>query len=276
MKYSFSLCVAVILSLMFEVSSATTITVRDSVYADSIYLYPFGADKVLDPMNVFGPPDSIYAHLGPLGLGPLLDLMFTASDGVNALSIDDSATIMIWGKKDITVDSSAAQVKFIKIDPDGVILYESQQYIIEDGLNTITIPNKGYTFLEFTLTGTEFKPGSQGYLLDAVLLLQNRDSTVASVKRVFPQNASGIRSGYPNPFIASSQQTTVVFRMEHAGDAAVKIFDALGREINAISLGMLDVGDHLVPVSAPKPQVYFARLYLNGIPTGSVYRLIAQ
>jgi hypothetical protein len=278
MKYSFSLSVIFLLVLMSQVSSAGTITIRDSVYADSIYLFPFGTDKVVTPERAFGAPDSQYAHFGPLGLGPLLDLMFTHSDGVTALTIQKNATVHIWGMADTLVDSSAAQVKFVKTDPDGVIVNESQWYILGDGLNTITLADTEYTYLEFTLTGTEFNPGSQGYYLDAVLLVQDRDSTTSggSVGRHLDPRATQIVASYPNPFVASAQQTNVTVRLAKAGNAVLRIFDVLGHEVTAVSLGYLGAGDYHVPVGMTEPQMYFARLYVDGVPTARAYRLIAQ
>jgi len=278
MKYSLSLCVVLLVTLFCQNSSAGTITVHDSTYADSIYLYPFGTDKVVTPENAFGVPDSQYAHMGPLGLGPLLDLMFTHTDGVTALTMQKNAKISIWGKKDASVDTSAAQVKFVKTDPDGVILYESQIYILEDGLNVITLGDKDYTFMEFTLTGTEFQPGSKGYLIDAVQLVQDRDSATGggSVSRSAIANASRVVSSYPNPFISTSQQPTVIVHVATPGDAELKIFDALGREILVSSLGYVGAGDYLVPVTLTEPQVYFARLFVGNIPSGPAYRLLAQ
>src|SRR5688572_11400117 len=152
MKYSFSLCVALLLLLSVQNSSAGTITVHDSTYADSIYLNPDGAYKVLQPEHSLGVPDGQFAHFGSEGIGPFLDIMFTSTNGVNALTIQDTSTIYIWGKKDPNVDTSAAQIKFIKIDAEGVILYESPKYFISDSFTVIKLYSKDYTYMEFSLT----------------------------------------------------------------------------------------------------------------------------
>lgn len=282
MKYSFSLCVVLFLLLSVQNSSAGTITVHDSTYADSIYLNPDGAYKVSEPQNALGVPDGQFAHFGSLGIGPFLDIMFTATNGVNALTIQDTSTIYIWGKQDPDVDTSAAQVKFIKIDAEGAILYESQKYYITDTLTIIQLYGKEYTYMEFSLTENnepgDTTPGSKGFFLDAVLLVQDRDSTFAdvSVGRNSRPAASRIVSSYPNPFLAVSQQTTVIFKLDRPGDAAIRIYDALGREAGGMSFGILDAGEHTLPFTASEPQLYFARLYLDGVPTGPAFRLVAQ
>ncbi len=282
MKYSFSLCVALLLLLSVQNSSAGTITVHDSTYADSIYLNPDGAYKVAEPQNALGVPDNLFAHFGSAGTGPFLDIMFTSTNGVNALTIQDTSTIYIWGKQDPGVDTSAAQVKFIKINDEGAILYESQKYYITDTLTVIQLYGKDYTYMEFSLTENnepgDTIPGSKGFFLDAVLLVQDRDSTFIeqSVGRNSRTSASRIVSSYPNPFVSASQQTTVVFKLDRPGDAAIRIYDALGREVGGMGFGMLGAGEHTLPFTASEPQIYFARLYLDGVATGPAFRLVAQ
>lgn len=271
MKYGFILCF--LLTPFIASYADTTYVIRDSIYADSVY----GDFAMQLPAEATGYPDSSYASFTG---GALLDLTFRAYGGIKLRAMLKGAEVRFWGKKTPEVDSSAAKVIFFKTDQFGNPQYESTPYYIGEGLTTITL-DRDYTYIEFSLTESnepgDTIPGSQGYLLDAVLLLQNRDSIVieGAVSGNPLASASAIVANYPNPFVAAAG-TTLLVRMESPGDASLYIFDISGREVERMPLRMLEAGDHLVPISVPQPQVYLARLFVDGIPTGTVYRITAR
>jgi hypothetical protein len=229
-------------------------------------------------MLASGAPDNSFASFP--GSGELY-LAFRAHGSTTLRAIQKGAVVSIWGKKDESVDSSAAKVIFYRYDEFGVPLYESAPYYISDTLNVITL-DKEYTTLTISLTEGDDGDtilGSQGFLIDAVLLLQNRDSIVKTggvVHHDLNSKRSGILGNYPNPFIAATQHTTMLVRLDKTADVSVRIYDGIGREVGVITSGVLSSGDHSIEVSVTQPQVYLARLFLDGIPSGAPFKLTAQ
>jgi len=198
----------------------------------------------------------------------LLDLGFQNHAHTASLTIKAKSTLLVWGQKDKNVDSSAGQVVFYSTAPDGTLLYNSKSFILEDGLNTITIPDSDFTYIELSLfVDPGPKQFAKSYLVDAVALVE--DTTPKSSVPSQPLLARSI-SSYPNPFI---QNTTIHFELETQGDVQIAIIDGLGREVDRVQTGYLESGVHEIPLAIKTQGFYFVRLFVNGQPIGNPLKI---
>src|SRR5689334_11493278 len=107
-------------SLLFFCASQNAyakVPATDTLYADSIFNGAAnGAIDVTNPLSALNKPDNKVAKLSG---GVLLDLCFRNYAHNAVVSIKKDSTILIWGQKDKSVDSSAGQAVLYKTDPDG-------------------------------------------------------------------------------------------------------------------------------------------------------------
>lgn len=242
----------------------------DSVYADSIY----AANGIIDTAFCLHKPDGNFSKFDN---GAELDLMFRRMGGEKVHIIKKQSVLYIWGKKDLTVDSSSGQVILVQTDQDGVPVYQSAAYILGDGLNIITVPDSEFAYLQFGLPGGFDPKGSKSYFLDAVMIKQDTSYPQTSVRSSFEAPRSAIIANYPNPFIAGQASTTnLVIRLENDANVEVIVSDALGREVRHLSAGMLPFGESTIPLSVEASGYYFARLVVNGVIQPRMYKLTAR
>lgn len=264
MKY---LIVLFLLSPLFLISRNTFAMAPkiDSVYADSIY----AVNAITDAQSKasLGKPDS---NLVTFGNAALLDLMFRNHAHTKSILIKANTTLLIWGKKDNTVDSSAGQVVLYKIADDGSIEYNSAKFILGDGLNTIIVPNQDFSYIELSLADPGPVKHAQSYLFDAVALLQDTTSSSAVSSQSSPVN---LISSYPNPFVGT---TTIHFELKDAGEIELSVIDALGRETDRITPVFLESGIHEIPLALRTPGFYFVRLFVNGQPLGNPLKITSR
>ena len=263
MKYLIALFLLVSCFLTSQKANALVVKI-DSVYADSCY-----GNYVVPPYDsarMFFKKDSIFGQLS--GNGPTIDMAFKKYKSNLLQPIKAGSTILVWGKKDLTADSSAGQAVFIKIDADGAILGQSKPFILEDGLNSVTAPND-YSFIEFSLAG-DFVKHATSYFIDAVALLQDTLTPVSVATR--PVFATSI-SSYPNPFVAN---TTIHFALQTEGELQIAVIDGLGRQVDYIDAGYLSNGVHDIPIAVKSAGLYFVRLYMDGQPIGNPLKITSR
>jgi len=259
MKYLITLCSFVLISLVQNAQAGKI----DSVYAD--LCIPFGNNGVpaKDSAAMFGAPDGVYGKI--TGNETLIDIAFRKPDHKNLQSIKNGSTILVWGKKDLSVDSSAGQIVFYKTDAGGAILSQSQPYYLGDGVNVVPVQGDDYTYVELSLalpttSSTKF---ATSYLIDAVALVQDTATPTKNVASQFSQiNAL---ASYPNPFVAN---TTIHFELQTEGSAELVIVDMLGKEVDRINAGYEQNGVHEIPLAIKNAGLYFVRLFVNGQPVG--------
>jgi len=240
----------------------------DSVYADSIYQVYALSD--VQAKAALGKYDKQFATFTN---GALLDLSFMNSHHNDIIPIKANSVLLIWGETDKTVDTSAGQVTFNIFDDLTGTLITSKRFILGDGLNVITVPNRDYAYIELSLADP-VDPGSmthsKSYLVDAVALVQ--DTTTKTSVPTAPILVSSL-SSYPNPFISN---TNIRFELKTEGDVQLAVVDALGRETDRIVTGYEESGMHEIPLAIKTPGFYFVRLFLNGQPIGTPLKITSR
>ncbi|HEY6171473.1 MAG TPA: T9SS type A sorting domain-containing protein, partial [Candidatus Kapabacteria bacterium] len=246
-------------------SNTQAAVVIDSVWADSIR-YNFWSG-ITSPELILGPSDNKFAEFGN---GAEIELLFKTKDGSGSRVIKKGATVNVYCQKHHPTDSSAGYIKFDKLALDESILYSTEYFLLHDGLNVITLPDKDYTVANLTIA-----LGATGFEVDAVQLIQPEDQV--GVPRSYGMSGSRIVSNYPNPFLSGDANgTTLRFTLEHEASVGVVVIDALGREVSNASLGMMSQGTQEARVSVPESGMYIARLVIDGEMTNSYYKLIAR
>jgi hypothetical protein len=247
---------------LFALQNARAVVKIDTMYTNDIY-----ASSALDSLvakAVLGKPDSVFATFGNAAL---LDLRFKNHAGTGFIFIKAKSTLWVWGKKDLAVDSSAGQVVFVN-DDNGY--FTSKPFILEDGLNVITVPDSNFTYIELSLAAPGPLKYAKSYLFDAVALLEDTTPTVSVPNRHLPSNSM---TSYPNPFVTN---TTIHFTLEIEGDVQLTVIDGLGREVDHINAGYEGMGVHEVPLAVKTPGFYFVRLFVNGQPIGYPLKITSR
>lgn len=263
MKICFS--ILAVFMLLGVSSNTQAAVVIDSVWADSIR-YDLSSG-ITSPELILGPADNNFAVFGN---GAEIELLFKSKNGNGARPIKKGATVHVYCQKHSTTDSSAGLIKFDKLGVDESILYSTPYYLLQEGLNVITLPDMEYTVANLTIA-----LGSTGFKVDAVQLIQEEDKV--SVPRSYGMGSSRIVSNYPNPFLSGDANgTTLRFSLEREAEVGVVVIDALGREVSHGSLGMMNAGSHETRISVPESGIYIARLVIDGEMTNSYYKLIAK
>ena len=243
-------------------------TDADSLYVDSIAaVTPF-------PAKILGKRDNQFETINQSL--PLVDVFFRKNVGglsskvINPIKV--GSTVFIYGKKDLSVDTSAGRVVFASYtDADGY--RESSEFILGDGENIITVPDHDWQYIEFTLPGVGTPVVAKSYMIDAVMLIQDTDAPPVSVPSTRTLSAFGLRTNYPNPFEGT---TNVSYSLEQSSDVQIAIVDLSGVEHARIDLGYQDAGQHSEPLNFTDRGIYFIRLFVNGIPLGSPLKVVSQ
>ncbi len=246
-------------------SNTQAAVVIDSVWADSIF-YDV-SNGIVSQELILHESDDKFATFGN---GADISLLFKSKIGTGIRSIKPGATIIIYCQKHHPTDSSAGRLTLNKLAPDETLLYSSEPFLLNEGVNVITVPDKDFTMASFTI-----ELGSTGFKVDAVQLIQEEDKV--SVPRLYGVSGSRIVSNYPNPFLSGDVNgTTLRFSLEREAEVGVVVIDALGREVSRWSLGMMTQGSQEARVSVTESGMYIARLVIDGEMTSSYYKLIAK
>ena len=237
----------------------------DSVYADSCYQDGIYNVSSSDSSMMFRKNDSVYGHL--TGNAPLLDMAFKKFKKDAIQPIKGGSTILIWGKKDLTADSSAGQIIFNRYDELLGMLITSKPIILEDGLQSVLVPGGSWDYVELGLAG-DFVKHATSYFIDAVAFVQDTAAPTKSVpSRVQPIS---VLSSYPNPFLTN---TTIHFALLTEGEVQIAVIDGLGRQVDYINAGYLSDGIHDIPLAVKSAGMYFIRLFLDGQPVGNPLKI---
>jgi|GEM_PF-877156 len=88
------------------------------------------------------------------------------------------------------------------------------------------------------------------------------DTQYFTVPAASPQKFDLILTASPNPF---NPQTTIAFDLPEAGEISLKVFDSLGREVEALGIGHWALGKHSVVWNARDKAsgIYFVSLQYN-------------
>jgi len=264
MKYLIALCS---LSLFF-LSQAAHAGKVDTVYAD--ICIPGGNYDVpsKDSAAMFGKPDGVY---GTIAGSETLDIGFRKPDHINTQPIKGGSIILVWGKKDVSVDSSAGQITFNFFDIGGNLM-SSNPIILGDGINIIPVPTGTWVYIELSVyTDPPPKQLAKSYLIDAVALVQ--DTTTPTKGVVLNSAVSNSLASYPNPFVTN---TTIHFELQSEGETELSVVDGLGREVDRINAGYEASGIHEIPLAMKTPGLYFVRLFVNGQPVGNPLKISSR
>jgi hypothetical protein len=266
------------LSIVFAISwfgQNASASVIDTLYADSTY---FGVESgVTNPINAFGKPDDRFAKLTAVGVAPQFDVIFYRHSGSvvtkTILPIKPKSRLIIYGKKDSEVDSSAGAVSLCWFDALQN-LQQTAPYILNGGADTIDVPDTTFEYLEFTLPGVGLtQTYSKSYYIDAIALLEDTAQAPSIVYSSRFAVGTGIIRNYPNPFQSS---TSVAFSMPTNGNATLVAVDMQGKEQGRTELGYLDNGDHRAMFELSVHGMYFLRLFVNGMPVGNPIKVVSQ
>jgi len=109
-------------------------------------------------------------------------------------------------------------------------------------------------WMDMTTTGglTTLKQGADG----CVYAMKGGYTTNGQIYRVCPQGMGTpefanqnfyIKQNYPNPF---STATTVTYKLQHAANATITLYDIFGREVSVLADGMQSEGEHTLTIDA--------------------------
>ena len=133
---------------------------------------------------------------------------------------------------------------------------------------TIIIPDTGFNAISVSVA---VDSGGNSFWIDAITLVQAGEAGVSGSSA--PQQA--VLESYPNPFEHASPVTVHIDAPE-PGRGVLSISDALGREVERVSTGELYAGAQDVTVGMDNAGVFFARLFIDGVPVGGPLKLIAK
>jgi hypothetical protein len=269
MKYFYSLAF-----LVFFFS--TNVFAAGSTDADTLFVDSIAEIKPL-PTQIFGKPDNQFATMDQ-SLS-LIDVSFKKSIGgaasTSVILMKGGSSLTVWGKKDLSVDSSAGQLTFFYFNPTTDQLEQSIEPIfVDDGENKITVPPGTWEYIEFSLPGAGLGTPNyaKSYMIDAVALIQDTDAKV-SVPSTRTLTAFGLQTNYPNPFVAN---TNIAYSLEQSGAIEIAVVDLAGVEHARFDLGYQNEGLHSEPLAINDRGMYFLRLYVNGIPMGNPLKVISR
>ena len=268
-RYLFVLATIVLLSASRSFAIGITI---DSVYADSVY---FGSNvNVSAPKNALGKPDSQYAKISLLSGGTYLYIAFHRRNGAlklpELIPIKAKSTLIIWGKKDPSVDTSSGSVAFVTEDP---VYIQSDPYILNNGMTVIPVPDTEFEYLDFELPGLGTPNGSKSFMIDAIALVEDTSQIKNAVALASAENVVGLIANYPNPFI---ETTNINFSLPLAGNVEIVSVDAAGIERERVSFGYRQPGSYSERMSVSGHGIRFLRLFVDGVACGAPIKVISE
>ncbi len=261
-------------SMCCSVASATSLKI-DSVFADSIYAQ--GVSGVSSPEYALGKPDNKFAVIS--GNAPLFDLAFRRHNGIIAkpilIPILPKSKIVIWGRKDKEVDSSAGQMTLYKTDQFGALEYSTEltPFYLQDGINIYQVPDSQFSYMEFSLPGLGTSTGAKSYSIDAVALVEDTFDITGVTQNQISVQRSGIRLNYPNPF---EGKTIIDYSLMQSGNIELLIVDVNGIEHGRADLGYQNEGLHSFEFMTNDHGLFFVRLFINGIPSANPLKIISR
>jgi hypothetical protein len=241
--------------------------VMETQWADTL-LISFG--NITDPRHALGAQDNLPAIFP--AQSSQLDIAFMKDSTSTLKTIRKNAVVTIYVMPDESVDSTGGTVIFIKTDMFGAIEYQSAPYLLHPGMNEITITDNNYTFLSFFPT-----EGAKSFLLDAVKIFQEKDTTTGSVTSDRYTSIATISSAYPNPIPSGTNlQTTISYQLERPADVRFIITDSRGSQIAQVTAPFTVAGMNETVLSFPSAGWYQAVMLVDGKPVRRSISIIAQ
>jgi hypothetical protein len=250
--------------------SGTANAQKTSPY-DTLYLdipLPNVVQGVDYPALMTGRPDSTPAHYSGSAYSAS---RMTPWPGGPAVTMQKGLQLIIYyfipTPQTHPTDVNVGRLRLQRLDDNFIPNGETDFVFHEPGPNNaehkivFTIPDTG-----FNTVALEVATDSEGNSLwiDAVVLVQ------AGVAGVTPIQGAGVPtlSSYPNPFYRAAG-TTVSFTSNVQGSGVLRIYDLLGNEVSQAAVGELSLGEQNVKIAFDRAGIFFARLFVNGEPSGS-------
>jgi hypothetical protein len=233
----------------------------DSAALGSPLIFP---DNIQDTSSMFGGPDGNSAHF--VGDAECA-VHFVVGSMPITMQKGDSIHVY-WKIPSIAPgDSNVAQIHLQDLDTNFILRNDVPYLIWETGplnvesMATIIVPDTGFNTIGINIATDT---GGTSFWLDAMELVQTGFAAVAQTIGV----EQPVLLNYPNPFYHTSG-THVQVHAAVAGTGLLSVTDALGREVARVPLGALTAGDLVTNITLDRAGIFFVRLYVNGVPTGS-------
>jgi hypothetical protein len=254
---------AVSIVLLSTISAAQEM---ESVWADSIII-SFG--NISDPRHALGPSDGL-AAIFPAHSSQM-DIGFTKDSLPLLKSIRKNATLTIYVLGDESVDSTGGTLIMIKTDMFGAIEYQSSPYLLRPGINTIYVTDQDYTYLSLFPTD-----GAKSFLLDAVMLYQEKDTGKINVRLDNYASGVSVNGVYPNPIPAGSNfQTVLSYELDRNADVSIVIRDGRGSVVQSETIHSPS-GLNETVLSVPTAGWYLVTMIVDGLPVRKTLKIAAQ
>jgi hypothetical protein len=255
--FSIILCALVCRSASAQAIHYDSLTV-DSLISDA---------GVPNSFNIKGAPDGQQVRLE--GGSELLLVQF-APGGQPVTFKKGSELHFYWNRK--TADSNAGAIQFLTWSNgpphEGPTVKIWEHYPLNtEQMTTIIVPDDGYNAISMTVTGDT----SNSFYIDAVVLMQAGDAGV--IEKKFERQV--VLNGYPNPFIRTTSPT-IRISSPITGRGVLVITDMLGRELEQIPIGEVEIGDREIKIPVDRTGVFLARLLVDGEPVGAPLKLTSE
>jgi len=259
--FAFGLCVGT--------ASAQITTPYDSLAIDSV-LTASGTDS---PQNVEGLPDSKEATVSPSS--GLLGVDFYVNGA--PLRLQKGAQLHFYWEK-LTSDSCGGFIAFIhlpdEVNPnysapsgDTALVMEGGE-INQEQMTTLIVPDTAINNISIEVAAYE---KATLFYIDAIIIDQGGKESVA-----LQQNQSSVLlSSYPNPFYRAAG-TTLHVTSNTEGNGQIRIYDVLGNIVEQAQVGELTPGEQAVKIALDRPGIFFARLFVNGQPSGEPLKITSE
>jgi hypothetical protein len=270
---------SILLFVVFFFAIGTCGTARAQVKTtpyDTLYLdTPFIFNGVDNPALMTGKPDSTPAHF--TGDAYSASRM-TPWPGGPAVTMEKGLQLIIYyiipSSAVQPTDSIVGRLRLQSLDENFILSAEQDFIFREPGPDNaeheiaFTIPDTG-----FNAVGLEVATDSGGNSLwiDAVVLVQAGEAGVISADGISEQTLKS----YPNPFYSTSG-TTVSITSTMQGNGTLSIYDLLGNEVAREPVGELTEGAQDVRVALNRAGIFFARLFVNGVPIGEPLKITSE
>jgi hypothetical protein len=122
-----------------------------------------------------------------------------------------------------------------------------------EGMGNSAKPN------EYKLVDKNLTPGKYGYRLKQIDYDGSFEFSKTIEAEIHPPIEFSLKQNYPNPF---NPNTTIEFSLPHSSYVDLKIFDALGNEVQTFLNNQFEAGKHIYEFNASKLSsgIYFYRL----------------
>jgi hypothetical protein len=251
-------------------AQAQIITPYDTLYLDT----PFLVNGVDYPALMTGRPDSTPAHFSGDAYSASRMTPWLGGPGITMAKGNTLVIYYFIPSSAQPTDSILGRLRLQSLDENFVLGEETDIIFREPGPKeleheiNITIPDTG-----FNAIGLEVATDSGGNSLwiDAVVMVQSGLASVAEAG----QSYAPLLASYPNPFYRSDG-TTLRVTSNAPGYGLLRIYDVLGNEVTQVPVGELTEGEQNVKIALDRAGIFFARLFVNGSPSGAPLKITSE